>query len=325
MNYVYVTAAQDALEQFALDCADLQFISHSENVSFRVDTRKQGCFVLRLHRPTYHDLQELVSEQLWTEALLESGVDVPVAIRTTSGQRYASVDCSGEQRYAGVLEWVDGDLLRDPATYSELSEHGSNPYRLLGRLIAQLHDQAVDWEPPREFTRHSFNMEGFVGEDPFWGRFWECGFLSRSQRKRLLELRDGIREILTQYGESTDTYSLIHADLHESNVVVSGDRLHIIDFDDAGFGWHAYDLAVALNHRRDLPDYKTEKDALLEGYCDIRRINSKDIEMIDVFFVVRSLASIGWVTARPEVNPKGHEVCQSLYEDAVSSFDQLGT
>ena len=40
-------------------------------------------------------------------------------------------------------------------------------------------------------------------------------------------------------------YSMIHADMHPGNVLVDGDRLTVIDFDDAAWGWHAYDIAVA--------------------------------------------------------------------------------
>ena len=43
-------------------------------------------------------------------------------------------------------------------------------------------------------------------------------------------------------------YSVIHADMHPGNIVVDGDRLTVIDFDDAGFGWHQYDIATALTH-----------------------------------------------------------------------------
>jgi len=38
------------------------------------------------------------------------------------------------------------------------------------------------------------------------------------------------------------------ADLPPGNLLVHKDQLAVIDFDDAGFGWHHYDLAVALVH-----------------------------------------------------------------------------
>ncbi len=41
---------------------------------------------------------------------------------------------------------------------------------------------------------------------------------------------------------------MIHADMHLDNVLKDGERLNVIDFDDAGYGWHAFDLAVGIYH-----------------------------------------------------------------------------
>ena len=40
--------------------------------------------------------------------------------------------------------------------------------------------------------------------------------------------------------------STIHADLHAGNILVRDGGVTVIDVDDAGFGWHVYELAVAL-------------------------------------------------------------------------------
>ena len=39
---------------------------------------------------------------------------------------------------------------------------------------------------------------------------------------------------------------MIHADLVPENVLVDGDSIRLIDFDDAGFGWHHFEIATAL-------------------------------------------------------------------------------
>ena len=64
---------------------------------------------------------------------------------------------------------------------------------------------------------------------------------------------------------------MIHADLHPGNVVISGDRLHVIDFDDAGFGWHAYDLAVALKDYQNDPQFDAYQTALIQGIVSVGR------------------------------------------------------
>ena len=98
-----------------------------------------------------------------------------------------------------------------------------------------------------------------------------------------------------------EVYSLIHADFHPNNVIVNGERLHVIDFDDAGFGWHAYDFAVALYHYQDAPNHPAIRDALLDGYRQVRPLADDTVAMIPLFLLIRSLASIGWTAARPEL------------------------
>ena len=61
-----------ALKAWQFDNARLRPIGVSENASFRVDTPDKR-YVIRIHRPGYHTLDELESEQVWTAALLRPG------------------------------------------------------------------------------------------------------------------------------------------------------------------------------------------------------------------------------------------------------------
>jgi Ser/Thr protein kinase RdoA (MazF antagonist) len=98
-------------------------------------------------------------------------------------------------------------------------------------------------------------------------------------------------------------FSLIHADLHAGNVLMEGSRVSVIDFDDTVFGWHTFDLAVALFPYVDdprLPDFRT---ALITGYRDGHALPDNHDAQIDLFLVVRSLMVIGWMWARPDIQP----------------------
>ncbi|MEX0707538.1 MAG: hypothetical protein WD078_06195 [Woeseia sp.] len=63
----YTPAAMKVLERFAVDPADIQLVSLSENVTYRVaDRRSHNDYVLRLHRPGYNSIGALESERMWT-------------------------------------------------------------------------------------------------------------------------------------------------------------------------------------------------------------------------------------------------------------------
>ena len=130
-------------------------------------------------------------------------------------------------------------------------------FHQLGQISAKIHNQGVNWQIPKGFQRLSFDADGCRGNAPFWGRFWEIPQLTDAERQRILDIRSAIHRILSDYGKHQGTYSMIHADLHPGNLLVNGNQLAIIDFDDAGFGWHQYELVAALFYYWNKPDFNT--------------------------------------------------------------------
>ena len=84
--------------------ADLRFVNLSENVTFRATDRRDGsAFVLRLHRPWYHDIAALRSEHLWTRALIQAGIAAPESLLTQAGENFARVEVTANRGTA--LGW----------------------------------------------------------------------------------------------------------------------------------------------------------------------------------------------------------------------------
>lgn len=295
-------AATEALRNWDIDVSHVVEVSRSENVVFKVDDQTGNQFVLRLHRPGYHSLDELDSEQQWTQALTRSGIDVPITRRTRHDDGYAQVAFGTETRYAGVLEWVDGEAMWTLIEKDADTQTAIRNFTALGTLMAAMHEQATQWTPPQGFSRHTLDEHGLMGDAPFWGRFWEAPALSIAQRARFETIRAWIFDRLVAIGKDRKTFSLIHADLHPGNIVVHEDQLHVIDFDDAGFGWHVYDMAVALKNFQDRDDFAHVQQALIEGYRRVRPIDDATIARLPLFLLIRALATIGWISARTDLS-----------------------
>ena len=303
---IFTPAARAALNAFPIDAGDLTLVSLAENVTFRVaDRRDGGTYVLRLHRPGYHTLDELVSERAWIRALADAGVDVPSAVSARDGRDYVQVTIpvTGEQRFAGLARWTEGRLLSD--VLAETSDHRviENYFAQLGALTASMHNQASSWQPPPAFKRHALDNDGLMGDAPHWGPFWEHRSLSAAERGLLLDARRRMREMLTRLSRDPSVYSLIHADMHPGNILVDGERLTVIDFDDAGFGWHQYDIAVVLMYWQSKPNAAEIERAFLGGYRATRRVPDDALTSIPMFQLVRQMAVIGWFHQRPELKP----------------------
>ena len=152
-----------------------------------------------------------------------------------------------------------------------------------------------------------------MGDDPFWGPFWNLPQMHRKQREVIERARRTITEELSRLGHSNETFSLIHADLHPHNLVVGEHGLHVIDFDDAGFGWHHYELAVALYRYQEDDRFGDIRATLGDGYREVRPLPDSVVGMLPIFFLVRSLVHLGWRAQRPE---HGTDLSEDI-EDAV--------
>ena len=260
---------------------------------------------MRIHRAGYHSDEALRSELQWMTALGDYGIRVPTLVPCRNGAPFAVVAGGGvpEPRQVDIFEWVDGRQLGSAEEGVGDSGAISDTYHTIGALAAQLHNQASDWCVPDDFVRHAWDAPGLVGPEPFWGPFWELAALTAEQRELLQTARDKVNVDLGAYAarpENADRYSLIHADFVAENLMVDGDTVRLIDFDDSGYGWHLFELATALYFEMEADYYREAYDALIEGYRQHRALPDTQLAYLPLFFLARSFTYLGWVHTRFE-------------------------
>ncbi len=299
----YVDAARVAAEAFGLKAAELTPVSMTENVVFRLREAQTGqLYALRLHRPGYHALETLVSERAWTSALAEKGMIVPTGRRATRGDWYVPIATPdpGGVRHAGLTIWHEGHTLESRIG----TERGTETwpwFHRLGALIGELHTHTQNWAIPAGFVRHRLDRDGLMGEVPFWGRFWESTLLDEEERRLLSSARVWATARLHELEASGAAFGLIHADSHLDNVLISGDCLGLIDFDDCCFGWQAFDMCVALHSSWSHADFPSIRDHFLAGYETQHALPADILQQLDLFLLIRSLQLVSWREARPNI------------------------
>jgi len=318
--------AREALPAWGLEDSKLDLIKYRENAVFELSKGDGTRYALRIHRAGYHSDDELHSELQWMAALEESGIHVPTLVPTTAGESFivCAVEGVPGPHQIDLFEWVDGAQMGSVEEGLADPEALVGSYRILGALAAQVHNQATSWELPEGFTRHAWDVEGLVGEQPFWGRFWELELLNEDQRSLVLAAREQVRNDLQAYAaapENADRYSLIHADFVSENLMVDGDGVRLIDFDDAGFGWHLFELATAVYFEMDEEHYPDIWDALVAGYRERRSLPDSQLQSMPLFLLARSFTYLGWVHTRSETEtakelaPMLIEKCCALASD----------
>ncbi|WP_309664071.1 phosphotransferase [Tabrizicola sp.] len=259
-----------------------------ENVVYEI-ALPQGRAALRLHRTGYQDPAAIRSELWWCDALARAGVPVPAALPARDGSLLVTLS---NGRHASVIAWMDGDALGEAGQpFARPAPEVLRLHHALGQLLAQLHRATDALTLPEDFTRPRWDIDGLVGENPFWGRFWDHAAATPDQSATLRRARDALRDRLADHSASADI-GLIHADVLRENILVNGHSLSLIDFDDSGFGFRLYDLGTVLSQNLYEPAYPQIRDALMAGY------GTTDTAMVETFTLARTCASVGWTMPR---------------------------
>ena len=304
-------AIQEALLLWGMGDADVSLHAHRENKVYRV-VRKGEVFALRVHRAGYRNDAELASELEWMAACAKAGVSVPRPIHSCGGKFLENFQ--GLQ--IDLLAWLPGRTLSDVMTGS--SETRQSTLEKLGETAARFHVAADKWTPQPEFDRPSWDIDGLVGDAPVWGPFWDQPFLSPDDAKVFEDFRAIARNDLTASKCSEDC-GLIHADMLGENILVDGGTIHIIDFDDGGFGYRLFELATVLIRHMDAPDYDALKACLFAGY---RRIRPLEDDAFELIMALRATTYVGWIGDRDDLpDAKERQVRNvSLARDLITDY-----
>lgn len=267
----------------------ITLLAQRENRVYRLDIPDEAPTVLRIHRKHYRSNCEIVSELQWMLYLAQQSISVPEPIATKRNTLVETIDGHQLDR----LSWLDGRPLSITGTSLDLTVR-KNTYWQLGQVMAKLHLISDDWIQPERFSRPHWDKNGLLGEQPLWDRFWENPQLTDDQRHTIMQAREHAANDLTQESLALD-YGLIHADLVQENILLGGNGIQLLDFDDGGFGYRLFEVATPLLKIRSEPDYALLEEALIGGYKTVR---SLDVKELPLFLLLRSFTYLGWIIQR---------------------------
>ncbi len=295
--------AKVALHEYGLDDACLKFIQYGENIIYRVDLRGSpsivdenspylpGRYLLRLHAMS--DSEAIGSELTWLLALNEAaGLPVPAPVSTTDGKLMVKVVTPGipNGRVVSLMRWLDGRRLH----------HGLRPIHLtaLGRVVAQMHNFSASWQPPSGFSRPHWDWEAQLGGSMFavsLGELVESMPVKFQQPFQIVSSQ--AKQAMATLGTGPDAYGLIHSDLYPENVLFKAGKAYPIDFEDCGFGYWMWDIAVALNQWAWGGEWERMRDAFRFGYDQYRSLPEAQWAQLNLFVATQFATMVLWASA----------------------------
>ena len=274
-------------------------INLSENATYAVTAASGQKWALRIHRDGYHSKAAIASELAWLQALRSDNVVItPAPVPGRDGQIIQVVGHpqAGQPRNVVLSKWESGF---EPGIGQDLIR----PFEVLGEATARMHRHARNWPRPPGFARPEWNFDTALGETkPHWGR-WRDGIGVTAERARLFGRTAGvIGNRLAAYGQGKDRFGLIHCDLRLANLLIDGDAVKVIDFDDCGFSWFMYDAATPLSFYEHEPHVPDLIEAWKVGYRRVLDLAKADEAEIPTFVMLRRLLLVAWIGSHAETD-----------------------
>jgi Ser/Thr protein kinase RdoA (MazF antagonist) len=302
--------ANEALKSYGLEDAQLSFVQYFANIIYRVDMPADamhsggtspyvpGRYLLRIH--AMGDMDAIASELTWLAALdQEAGLAVPAPVPTADGKLFINPSTPGipNGRVISLMRWLDGRTIIN----------GLHPKHLkaLGEAVGQMHKFSAEWHPPQDFTRPDWDWEAQLGGSMFKHSLEELvESMPDKFREPFLVISREAKQVMEALGKGADAYGLIHADLYPENVLYKAGKAYPIDFEDCGYGYWMWDIAVALCQWAWGDDWERMRDAFWEGYTQIHYLPEEQWSQLDLFEAIQFATMVLWASAFLKDDPK---------------------
>lgn len=311
--------AETALEAYGLSNTRLRFLQYTANIIYRVDVPGRPATQAGPYLPNRYLLRILASDQekgilselTWLEAIIrEMSLPVPAPVATPDGHLLTKIVTTEipQGRIVSLMRWLDGRRLGKSLQPRHLKS--------LGQVVAQLHNFSATWQPPAGFERPVWDWDAQLGGSMF---DQPCEELVESMpikfRQPFESVSQAAKRAMQSLGKGLDAFGLIHADLYPENVLYKDRRACLIDFEDCGYGYWMWDIAVALCEWAWKPDWERMRDAFYEGYAPIRTLPQAQWQLLDLFVATQFATMLLWASAFLKDDP-GRTSEHTLWRDS---------
>ena len=271
-----------AIEDLGFRC-DGRFLALNsyENRVYQIGIEGGEPLVTKFYRPGRWSDQAILEEHAFSAELAEAEIPVVAplmpkgkSLHSSGGFRLSVSPCRGGR----APELDDKDLLRQ-----------------LGRLVARIHlvgeTKTFRHRPGLDVETFGHQSSNYLLEHDFIP-----AELVETYRGIVTHLFANIEACFARAGHVREIR--LHGDFHPGNVLVAGDRLHIVDLDDARTGPAVQDLWMFLSGDRN--EQTPQLTTLLEGYEEFRNFDARELNLVEALRTLRIVHYAAWLARRWE-------------------------
>ncbi len=272
---------KSALKKFSLDFYPYQALDGFENFLYQVET-PQKQLILRLSHNSKKDQRDIGSELAYLHYLAGNRVDVAMPQLSADGNLIETIP-DGQDGYFSVI-----CLEKAPGTHPQGAVFNEALYYNWGKAMGRMHQLSAAYQPEVEKQRIHWYEEVEVTQPE--------KYLPSDQWLILEKWQETISRLRT-LPVTGETYGVIHNDLHPHNFLVDGNKITMIDFEDAVQMWFVSDIAISLFMTSVVPPHGLSREnfvlsflpEFIRGYQTEKELDPVSLYRMPLFLKFREI------------------------------------
>ncbi|MHA2277430.1 MAG: phosphotransferase enzyme family protein [Candidatus Kariarchaeaceae archaeon] len=289
---------EEIVTRYNFDQASLKEIDTWENFIFEAK-KSDIAYIIRIAHSSYRSIGQIKAEIDWIYFLKNEKMPVADPVLSVNNQFVEEVKVNDSSFFTTVFVKAPGDTiatnpsLMTPPVIEKWGGILGKFHKLTMKYIPQVSEKRGQWDSQPEIA----NIQDLLADHP-----------------KILEKAKIHIAYIRSLPQNKDTYGLIHYDLHEVNILVEGENLTVIDFDDSqydylvsDFGSIFFQLAWRFHNNE-----RTREDVIREFYPQFMKGYLREYPLSDY-----------WIERIPDFLKLRHFVlfCTLVVEEKIESTE----
>lgn len=273
-----------AASKFGFQKDDLTDLYGFQNFVYEAKKDTKSC-ILRIAHSSHRSLKLTEAELDWVMYLFDHGVNVAVPIRSLEGELANPINDGDSYFVATAFEKAPG-----AKPHYQVYMEDKNLIQKLGRTTGKIHALSKKYKQDSGYVRRSDWKD-----NNYLIKFAE--YVPDSYANVVEKTKQFLNGLLL-LPQDTDSYGLIHGDIHLNNFHVHKDNLTLFDFDECEYNWFVADIANPLFYATPLKSDGIEQrdrtakrfiDYFMEGYFQENSLDTFWLKKIPLFLRLREI------------------------------------